>query len=232
LTDAVAFGADVAAAWHAAWLRSLGLRSERDARVWRALGAPPVIYWTAITLAPAATADDLREASGTVCDSWSTIDLAPHGFTVWAEEPWYVRPPGPVPGDETPPELELVRVATPAEVEEFERVSIRGFGGADVEPGTIHPAQILDDGRMTMLTGRVAGAAVSAAMSYRTDQGIGIYGVTTIPSARGRGYASALTHALLDPAVPAALSPSPMAEGMYRRLGFTNAGELRMWQRR
>ena len=51
---------------------------------------------------------------------------------------------------------------------------------------------------MTMLTGRVAGKAVSAAMSYRTDIAIGIYGVTTIESARGRGYASALTHALID----------------------------------
>jgi predicted GNAT family acetyltransferase len=232
LTDPVAFGAAVAAAWHTSWLRALGLRSVRDERVWRALDAPPVIYWTAITLTRGATADDLRAQNGTVCDSWSAIDLAPDGFTVWADEPWFVRPPGPLPDDEPPRGLELVHVTTPAEVEEFERVSVRGFGGDDVEPGTIHPASILDDARMTMLTGRVDGEPVAAAMSYRTQEGVGIYGVTTIQSARGHGYASALTRALLDPAVPAALSPSPIAESMYRRLGFTDVGALRMWQRR
>jgi ribosomal protein S18 acetylase RimI-like enzyme len=232
LTDRVAFAADVAAAWHTAWLHALGLRSERRARVWCARDAPPVIYWTGITLAADATSDDLRELRGTVCDSWSAIDLAPQGFTVWAEEPWFVRPPGPLSAEEVPAELELVRVATRAEVEEFERVSVRGFHGDDVETGAIHPASILDDTRMTMLTGRVDGEAVAAAMSYRTERGIGIYGVTTVASARRRGYASALTRALLDPDVPAALSPSAMAESMYRRLGFTDVGALRMWQRR
>jgi len=100
LSDPVAFAAGVAAAWHAAWLEALGLRSERDARVWRSLDTPPVIYWTAITLTSEAAADDLRDMRGTVCDSWSAIDLASDGFTVWAEEPWYVRPPGPLTDDE------------------------------------------------------------------------------------------------------------------------------------
>jgi predicted GNAT family acetyltransferase len=69
-------------------------------------------------------------------------------------------------------------------------------------------------------------------MSYRTDAAVGIYGVTTVASARGRGYASALTRALIDPSLPASLSPSPEAESLYRRLGFERAGELRVWQRR
>src|SRR5205085_11479350 len=48
--------AEAAAAWHSAWLTALGLRSERDDRVWRALDPPPFIYWTAISLAASATA--------------------------------------------------------------------------------------------------------------------------------------------------------------------------------
>jgi predicted GNAT family acetyltransferase len=83
---------------------------------------------------------------------------------------------------------------------------------------------------MTMLTGRVAGRAVAAAMSYRLDHVVGIYGVATLASARGRGYASALTASLVDPALPASLSPSPAAESLYRRLGFAGVGELTMWR--
>jgi GNAT superfamily N-acetyltransferase len=120
-----------------------------------------------------------------------------------------------------------------AEVEEFERTSLRGFADdadACVETGSIHPASILDDPQMTMLTGRVARRPVAAAMSYRLDAVVGIYGVTTVPSARRRGYASALTAALIDPNAHASLSPSAMAEGLYRRLSFEQVGELTMWQ--
>ena len=224
--------ADAAAAWHGAWLTALGLRSERVDRVWRALDRPPYIYLTAITLDPSATADDLDGQPGTVCDAWSAIDLEQHGYTATAREPWFVRGPGPLVHPRTP-DIEIVHVRSPAEVEEFEQTSIRGFSDdeeAVVETGSIHPASILADTGMTMLTGRVGGKAVAAAMSYRLEHVVGIYGVTTLPSARRHGYASALTAALIDPDLPASLSPSAMAEGVYRRLGFEQVGELTMWR--
>jgi GNAT superfamily N-acetyltransferase len=227
-----ALSADVAAAWHSAWLAALGLRSERSDRVWRALDPPPFIYWTAVTLDAAAGPDDLAGQPGTVCDSWSAIDLEPHDYSATAVEPWFVRPPGPL-VHAAAPELEIVRVRTAAEVEEFELTSVRGFSDDDdgtVETGSIHPASILADSRMTMLTGRVDGRPVAAAMSYRLDEVVGIYGVTTVPSARRRGYASALTAELVDPNVHASLSPSAMAEALYRRLGFEQVGELTMWR--
>jgi ribosomal protein S18 acetylase RimI-like enzyme len=231
--DPVALCADTSAGWHASWLTSLGLRSERGDSVWRALDPPPRIYWTAITLAREASTADVCDARGTVCDSWTLLDLSPFGFEERAREPWFVRPAGDVPAEAGPQELELARVSTPAQVVEFEEVSMRGFAGENVsvEPGTIHPASILADARVTMLTGRAGGSAVAAAMSYRSEGAVGIYGVTTIASARGRGYASALTRALVDPAAPALLSPSPEAERLYRRLGFEQVGELRQWQR-
>src|SRR5436189_1411167 len=145
LQNEVALSADAAAAWHAAWLTALGLRSERGETVWRALDPPPFIYWTLITLAPTASVSEFRDVAGTVCDSWAALDLTSltfeerdrDGFVERAREPWFVRLPGPLP-DEAPPDgLELVRVSTPREVAEFEAVSIRGFGGdgAAVEPG-------------------------------------------------------------------------------------------------
>jgi GNAT superfamily N-acetyltransferase len=231
--DPIALCAETTAAWHASWLDALGLRSERRDSVWRALDVPPVIYLSAITLAPDVSETAVREVHGTMCDSWCALELAESGFTERLREPWFARPASAVAAEEAPSEFEIVRVSTPAEVVEFENVSLRGFGGegARVEPGAIHPPSILEDARMMMLTGRVGGNAVAAAMSYRTDAAVGIYGVTTIASARGRGYASALTRALIEPALPAVLSPSPEAESLYRRLGFEQLGVLRHWHR-
>jgi GNAT superfamily N-acetyltransferase len=231
--DPVALCADTTADWHAAWLGALGLRSERRDGVWRALDRPPVIYLTAITLSPRPSVSAVVDVYGTLCDSWSSLDLEPVGFEKGAHEPWFVRPVGELADEKAPSELEVVRVSTPAQVAEFEDVSLRAFGldAASVQPGTIHPASILADTRMTMLTGRAGGSAVAAAMSYRHAAALGIYGVATVASARGRGYATALTRALVDPAAPTVLSPSAAAESLYRRLGFEQVGHLCQWHR-
>jgi ribosomal protein S18 acetylase RimI-like enzyme len=239
--DSVSLCADTTAGWHAAWLTALGLRSERRDHVWRALQSPPFIYWTAITLAPDVPASALCDVRGTICDSWSRLDLGPsdfqerdrEGFAERAREPWFLRPAQELPSEDAPSELEVVHVSTPAEVAEFESASVRGFGGKDedMKRGELHPRSILTDTRMTMLTGRVEGNPIGAAMCYRGDEAIGIYGVTTLPSARGRGYASALTRALIDPAIPAVLSPSLEAQNLYRRLGFEQVGKLTQWHR-
>jgi hypothetical protein len=240
--DAVALSADAVASWHGAWLDALDLRWERTGTVWRALDPPPFIYLTLITLVPDVDIDEFRDAHGTVCDTWGSLDLTAlefeehdrDAFVERAHEPLFVRVPGPLHEHAAPAELEIIEVSTPDQVLEFERVSMRGFRGDEtaVDPGSLHPPAILANPRMRMLTGRVEGSAVAAAMSYRTDEVIGIYGVTTVEQARGRGYATTLTLALIDPALPATLSPSPEAENLYRRLGFGFEGRLRQWQRR
>jgi len=234
--DPVALCADAAAGWHAAWLTALGLRSATDADAWRALDPPPHIYFSAITLRPDTPVEAVADAAGAVCDSWQTIDLAQSGFRDWRHEPWFLRPASEPSGPEAAPELEIVRVATAPEVEELEAVSVRGFENesATIEPGTLHPPTILDDPRMVLWLGRVAGKPVGAAMSYRTEDAVGIFGVTTIASMRRRGYGTALTRAamLVDSGLPSILAPSPEGEGVYRRLGFEHVGELRIWSRR
>jgi ribosomal protein S18 acetylase RimI-like enzyme len=202
---------------------------------------PPFIYWTAITSAPDVPASPVCDVHGTICDSWSRLDLGPsgyqerdrEGFAERAREPWFLRPAQELPSEDAPSELEVVHVSTPAEVAEFESASVRGFGGkdGDVKRGELHPRSIFTDTRMTMLKGRVEGNPIGAAMCYRGDEAIGIYGVTTLSSARGRGYASALTRALIDPAIPAVLSPSLEAQNLYRRLGFEQVGKLTQWHR-
>jgi hypothetical protein len=207
-----------------------------DADAWRLLDRPPQMwYFTAITRRPEAPPDSLWDARGMVCDAWSQLNLGPFGFERRYSEPWFFRPAGPLPLEGTPSELAIVSTTTPEEVEEFEAVSVRGFEteNATIQVGTVHPATILDDPRMTNWIGRVAGRPVAAAMSYETDEAIGVFGVTTIASARKCGYATAMTRAavLAESGLPSVLAPSPEGENLYRRLGFHKVGELRKWWR-
>jgi ribosomal protein S18 acetylase RimI-like enzyme len=234
VTDPVELCARADAAWHASWLAALGCRSEDDGEVWRALDAPPYIYFAAITLRRNVPVEAVASIRGSICDSWQSLDLEPDGFRVWRQDPWYYRQGAPV-SEEPPRELELVRVRTAAEVAELEEVSVRGFGGDDarVEPGSLHPASILEDSRMTLFIGRVGGVAIGASMGYRTDDAVGVFGVTTVASARRRGYAAALTRAALltETGLPTILASSAEGERLYRRLGFERVGELSIWVR-
>jgi GNAT acetyltransferase-like protein len=233
MTDPVALCAGAVAGWHASWLTALGLRSEADVDAWRALEPSHFIYFGAITLRREAPAATVADAPGSICDSWQTLDLAPLGFKVWRREPWYLRPAGALPAADPPAELELVRVTSEAEVEEFELVSVRGFDSeeARIEPGAMHPATILTDERMALWLARVDGKAVGASMGYRTDAAVGVFGVTTVASARRRGYGGALTRAAMaaENGLPAVLAPSPAGASLYRSLGFGPVGELSIW---
>lgn len=232
MTDPVALCAEAVAGWHASWLTALGLRSERRGGIWQALDRPPHIYFAGITMEPDVPSEVIAQVPGSICDAWQTLDLEPHGFRVWRKEPWFYRAPGPL-GQELPPELEIARVSTDAEVAEFEAVSVRGFGGEDatIEPGLWHPSTVLSDDAMQMFIGRVDGRPVAAAMGYRCETVVGVFGVTTVASARRRGYGSAVTRAamLTETGLPVILAPSEEGEGVYRRLGFEHVGELSIW---
>jgi hypothetical protein len=232
VNDPVALCADAVARWHASWLTALGIPWERDVDVWRALAPPHFIYFAAITLQPETPVEAVVDAPGSICDNWQAFDLAPAGYTIFRQEPWFYRPASPAPGG-VPPELELVRVANADEVAEFEQVSVRGFENEDatIEPGTIHPGSVLEDPAMAIFLGRVDGKAVAAAMGYRTEAAVGVFGVTTVASARGRGYGTALTRAAMLPetGLPAVLAPSEEGKSLYRKLGFEPVGALSIW---
>ena len=233
MRDAVQLCVEAASSWHSSWLDALGVRWERNGGIWRALDRPPHIYFAGITLGPGVPAEAIASVPGSICDAWQSLDLEAHGFHVSRTEPWFHRPPGPLPDESAPQELELVQVRTAAEVYEFEAVSVRGFGSEDdsIEPGTFHPPTVLADERMQMFLARVDGRAVAAAMGYRTDNVVGVFGVTTVASARRRGYGSAVTRAamLVDTGLPSILAPSTMGERLYRRLGFEHVGQLSIW---
>lgn len=234
MVDPVSLCAEAEAGWHSSWLTALGLRSAADADAWRALDRPPKIYFAGIPLRPGLPAEAIADVPGSICDPWQSLELGAHGFRVWRTEPWFHRRPAPL-TVERPPKLEIVAVSTPDEVYEFEAVSVRGFGSEDdsIEPGTWHPPAVLEDDAMKMFIGRVDGRAVAAAMGYRTDRVVGVFGVTTVASARRRGYGTALTRAamLTDTGLPAILAPSPEGASVYRRLGFSDVGALNIWSK-
>jgi Acetyltransferase (GNAT) family len=190
------------------------------------------MYFAAITLRPDVEDSAVAGAPGHVCDNWQTLSLEPLGFEVSRTEPWFLRAPGPV-AFSSPPELELVRVSRPEEVVEFEVVSVQGFENEDVTipPGALHPDTILDDLNMEIFLARVDGRAVGAAMGYRTDDAVGVFGVTVVASARRHGYGTALTCAAMLPesGLPSVLAPSPEGEPLYAKLGFARVGELSIW---
>jgi GNAT superfamily N-acetyltransferase len=208
-----------------------GVPWTRDSHAWLALATPPLIYLGGISLSADATAADVRAAPRAVYDSWSALDLEPFGFRRERLEIWYVRDPVPLPPATDPPELSVERV-DPMDLVEFEAVSVRGFGGdgATVDAGTIHPPN--PDPRMTYWLGRVDREPVCAAMSYETDLAVGIFGVTTVVPARGRGYASALMRRAvrLETGKPAVLNTdSDAAMRVYERLGFQRVGDCPLW---
>ncbi|TMK72377.1 MAG: GNAT family N-acetyltransferase [Actinobacteria bacterium] len=203
----------------------------RDEYAWLALGRPPLIYLGGITLSPRATAEHMRASPRAVYDSWNRIDLAPFGFRRARLEIWYFRPPLAMPAASDPDELTIERV-DPRDLVEFETVSVRGFGGEDVTvpAGSIHPPN--PDPRLTCWLGRVDGQAVCAAISYETDRAVGIFGVTTVVPARGRGYATALMRRaiLVESGKPAVLNTdNDVAMRVYERLGFQRIGECPLW---
>jgi len=234
MADPVVLCAEAVAGWHSSWLTALGLRSAADADAWRAVDRPPKIYFGGITFRPGLPAEAIADVPGSICDAWQTLELGAHGFRVWRTEPWFHRPAAALAG-EPPPELDVVEVSTPDDVYEFEAVSVRGFGSEQdsIEPGTWHPPAVLEDDAMKMFIGRVDGRAVAAAMGYRTDRVVGVFGVTTVASARRRGYGTALTRAamLTDTGLPAILAPSPEGASVYRRLGFSDVGALDIWSK-
>jgi GNAT superfamily N-acetyltransferase len=144
------------------------------------------------------------------------------------------RPAGPVDGDGAPPaELSIEQVTDVPALLTFEATAAQGFESGAVDPHTWHGPDVLTDSRLRMWVGRRDDRPVAVAMAFADAGVLGVYGVATIPMARRRGYATALTaHAVSSaPELPAVLQPSRVAEPLYRRLGFQRFGVFRSWGR-
>ena len=170
-----------------------------------------------------------------IWDAWAEHDWSPQGFARRSQPPAMVRPAdaerAPAPAD-----LEIAEVVDAAGIRSFERTLISAFEmkrvSADL-PGILFAAAHLGDPRVRFWLGSVAGEPVATAWSSVSDGLVGIYGVATKRSMRGRGYGTAVTRAAIDARadLPAYLQATVMGLPVYERMGFERVGLCSVWQR-
>jgi GNAT superfamily N-acetyltransferase len=237
----VAASAANLAAWHDTNLAALGYTTCHVDGLWLTPDRVPPIFFSAIAIRPGARPETAaievqRGARVAISDPWGDLELGPLGWAWIGDYPWMVRPPdGGTVGDArgVPAELRVEPVHDARSLDDFERVSGVGFGSPRPRRFAWHAPEVLRDGRLAFWMGTVDGRPVAGSMSFACAGVVGIYGVSTVPEARRRGYATALTIAAMsaDPTLPAVLQPSEAAESLYRRLGFRRFASFRAWAR-
>jgi len=240
--DLVSAAARNLAAWHEASVAALGHRSERADGGWLTVDPVPAIYFGWIGTEPgsdpvavareiARRTRDGRPAGA--CDPWGTLDLAPLGFERADPQAWWARAAEPLPVGAHPRGVSIEVVRSEIGLAIYEAVSADGFGAPAAPPFRWHGPGLLADRRFTIFLARLDGRPASAAMAFVEAGVVGLYGVTTIPSLRGRGLGTILTRHAVGTArgLPAILQPSREAELMYARLGFAPFAEFATWVR-
>jgi len=223
---------------------AFGCSSVRWPGAWACDGDVPPIFLQAIVLpGEVSAAQQIRKLEEyfaerpatrplVIVDYSNELDLRSIGLASERRRACFWRPAGDGQRPPVPAELDIVEVRSAEMLAEFEHISADGFEAALPRSGW-HPPAVLDDPRFRVWIGRVNSLPVGAAMAYVGDDVVGVYGVAVAPSARRRGYGAALTwHATrVEPALPAAIQPSEMAVGVYRRLGYVPIGEFTPWDR-
>jgi GNAT superfamily N-acetyltransferase len=235
------------AAWTESSVRALGVRAQQTRSVWwRGPGASP-IYLAALIFDPEAPDEqvfaDLEQVHTTwgspphaVDDCFATRDLGPLGYERRFQTPWYLRPAAPIEPLERPAGLEIEVVTTSEQLADFERATCVGFETpAEALPPRFgqHAEATLADRDMYYLTARQGRQVVASTIAHATHDMLGIYGISTLPEFRRRGYGTVLVHAAvaLRPDLPASVHPEPVSVPMYTCWDFAPAGEMAGWRR-
>lgn len=156
--------------------------------------------------------------------------LEEHGIV--AQAPWSgmaLDLGAPVAAPPSPKALAIQEVRTAAELAQWAELLGRGF---DAPPEialawreVLPRLKVSCDVPWRMDVGLLDGRPVATCGTHEQDGVVGIYWVATLPEARGRGVATAMTVAALERARArgarlAVLQSTPEAKGVYQRLGF------------
>ncbi len=133
---------------------------------------------------------------------------------------------------QTPPGFEIGPVQTEADLQEFKQVLVEAYGMPEaMADGWLQAARAigLDQLPWRMYLGRLDGKPVATNMLFVGGGVAGIFGVATIPSARGKGIGAAISLAPLLEAREmgvdyAVLFATEMAVRVYERVGFRLTG--------
>ncbi len=128
-------------------------------------------------------------------------------------------------------------VIGPAEelLDDVAGVATAGFGGDLAINRGFVADPVFRDPRARVYLAWLDGRPVSTVETGLQDGVLGVFGVTTVPDARGKGIGAAITaHAVRDRAEDADvafLQSSEMGHGVYANLGFRDVSRWEVWSR-
>ena len=156
------------------------------------------------------------------------LGLEPLSPTPWM--PGMALHPIPAPDDALPEGHRIVRVTDATGMEDLIAVGVPGFEIPEFIWRDTMTAALLDRPEVAVYVGYADGHPVTTGMGVRTGSTIGLYTISTIPEARGRGYATAMTKRIAadgarDGCDVAILQASDMGFSIYERLGYRTVVE-------
>jgi len=200
----------------------------------------PIFNSVIVSSSPCAgLADSIHEteAGGLPCgvqlqpgaDPTVDAEVAALGFTTQEAMPGMTVTPAELQegGRDKQDNLEIVRAATTADLNDAVLTAERGF---DAPPGSmrpLYPERALEGDDFLVYLGRVDGVTVTTAIGCRTGREVAVFAVATPAEHRRRGYGGAVTaQAMRDGFQQGAdlgwLQTSELGEPVYRRLGFSH----------
>lgn len=133
-----------------------------------------------------------------------------------------------------PPALEVRAVLDDGDLAAFRAVQVRGFDSDPVVVAASSPWEVVRLAEATYLVGWLDGEPVTSAMGVTVNGAVGVFGVTTLPEHRGRGYGRAVTAAACSAgsrrgARLAWLQASEMGTPVYAAMGFRAVEDYAVW---
>lgn len=174
-------------------------------------------------------------ATFSINSHWSDIDLEPFSFeppTQISAVMW--RPPGDL-TVEMPEGFSIREVVDSQLLEAWEKVFIAGFPIESLlpfHPRSLFDARVLGRPEYRLWLGYEGGEPVCVSTAYVGVGAVGVYNITTIPRARGRGYGTAITAvaARADEDKPSVLQADEDVQALYRRLGYRLVADFAYWR--
>lgn len=167
--------------------------------------------------------------------AWPSPDLRPAGWKLGGHPPLCYLAPSTVP--EAPPaDRRIERVRDPDALSGWEEVAVAGYPFRDLRgfgPGALLGPQARADPRLGCWLGRVDGEPVAVALSFTAAGLTNVLLVATLPTARGRGYGTAITWAAVEaaPALPTVLLSSDDGRPVDEPMGFVPLLRWTLWYR-
>jgi len=135
-----------------------------------------------------------------------------------------------------PSDLKILTVKTVGEMRTWTIVAKTGFGmGRQNAFRSLLNARSLESYRVTSFTGSVSSKPVATSCAFVSEGITGIFGVSTVPKARGHGYGEAMTWETVRYGASRgshlfSLQASPMGFPIYHRMGFRRISDIEEWE--